>query len=361
MSFQWDALLLEALLLCAAIAPWGLRDHAERTSPVARFAVAFLLARLLFRSGYVKLASGDPTWANLTALDVHFETQPLPTPLSFYARALPAFALRASTAAMLAIELGLPWLALVPRVWAGRSLAFGTWVLMAALGLTGNYGFFNLLTASLALGSIDDRCFEGLRRRWTRGIVPTSDPAPPVRAWSWRDAPAIALVVIATGVFVPGFVATGASPLRSLQPWHIVSNYGLFAVMTTERPEIVLQASDDGSSWREIPFRHKPGATNRAPSFSAPHLPRLDWQMWFAALGRYPQNPWLLEVMRAIHEGGPDDVLDLLGDAPIVRSRPRFVRAVLYDYRFTSLEERARTGNVWRREARGLYAPVVGR
>ena len=148
--------------------------------------------------------------------------------------------------------------------------------------------------------------------------------------------------------------------VRWLAPLRVANGYGLFAVMTTSRPEILLEGSDDGASWRAYEFRFKPGDPLRRPRFVAPHQPRLDWQMWFAALGGYQENPWLLELLGRLLEGSRE-VEDLLAVNPFPNHPPRFVRAVVYDYRFTDRAERARSGAWWRRQMQGLYCPVMAR
>jgi hypothetical protein len=133
----------------------------------------------------------------------------------------------------------------------------------------------------------------------------------------------------------------------------------LFAVMTTARPEIVVEGSEDGIAWRPYEFKYKPGDLNRAPPWVAPHQPRLDWQMWFAALSDYSTNPWFLMLGRRLLEGSPE-VLALLETNPFPERPPRYVRAQLYEYRFTDLEMRRATGAWWRRELVGSYLPVMG-
>jgi hypothetical protein len=128
--------------------------------------------------------------------------------------------------------------------------------------------------------------------------------------------------------------------------------------MTTSRPEIVLEGSVDGVHWRAYEFRWKPGDVFRVPRFVAPHQPRLDWQMWFAALDGYEENPWLIALLRRLLAGSPE-VQGLFANNPFPNGPPRFARALLYDYHFTSSAARAGTGAWWRRELRGLYCPVV--
>jgi hypothetical protein len=152
-------------------------------------------------------------------------------------------------------------------------------------------------------------------------------------------------------------------PLHSIvkytAPLEIVNSYGLFAIMTTSRPEIVVEGSMDGEIWISYSFRYKPGDLQRAPRWAAPHQPRVDWQMWFAAMGNYRENPWFVNFAVKLLEGSPE-VRGLLEADPFQGRAPQYVRAVLYDYSFTDAEERRKTGNWWKREAKGMYLPPVG-
>lgn len=368
-AFQWDTLLLEATFLSIFVAPWAALDRpalAREPDPLRRWLVWFLLFRLMFRSGVVKLTSGDPTWADLTALEYHYETQPLPTWLGWYAHQLPTALQKLSTAVMFAIELVAPFLLFVPRRWARHTAAAAFVVLMLLISLTGNYGFFNLLGIVLSLALLDDALLLRMsprairdRLRRTRDAEPDvpRTPPPPARRWPGRIVPAAVLALTAI-VFVTGFSRSAA--FASLGPFRTFNNYGLFAVMTTERPEIVIEGSRDGVTWEEYGFRYKPGALDRAPPFNQPHQPRLDWQMWFAALGSWQQNRWLVAFLRKLLENEPA-VLELLAHNPFPDRPPRYVRAVLYDYRFTDWDARDETGHWWRRERVGLYAPVQAR
>jgi lipase maturation factor 1 len=146
---------------------------------------------------------------------------------------------------------------------------------------------------------------------------------------------------------------------RYSSPFQVVNSYGLFAVMTTERLEIVIEGSDDGQHWRAYEFPYKPCDVNRAPRWAAPHQPRLDWQMWFAALGDYRTNPWFVAFVERLLEGSPE-VVALLEKNPFPDHPPHYIRAVTYDYKFSTWEERRRTGAWWHREAHGEYLPPVG-
>jgi hypothetical protein len=155
---------------------------------------------------------------------------------------------------------------------------------------------------------------------------------------------------------VPEPIARAAAEISQ---FGFVNHYGLFAVMTTERPEIQLEASADGEKWEPYLFRYKPGPLNRRLPWVAPYQPRLDWQMWFAALGNARQNPWFVNTVVGLLRGSKP-VEGLFEQLPLAGATPKFVRATLYQYRFTSWAERQATGNYWKREIKGLYFPSVG-
>ncbi len=363
LEFQWDFLLLETgLLAILLVSPRRLRFGAGlAASPVAPWLLRWLLFRLMFSSGWVKLASGDPSWRHLSALRFHYETQPLPPWTAWYVHQLPPWFQAVSALFLFFVELVVPFLFFAPR--RMRVFACGMTVLLQLLiAATGNYAFFNLLTVALAVLLVDD---QSLPKGWARRA---EDGAGPSRPWPRPLlAGAAAVVLFATSIeFAATLDRSLALPrpvveaVRRLGAFRSFNGYGLFMVMTTERPEIVVEGSADGVAWRPYAFRWKPGDPLRRPRFVAPHQPRLDWQMWFAALGSDEQNPWLGAFLERLLEGSPA-VEALLADNPFPGRPPRYVRAVLYDYRFTDPAERARTGAWWRRRALGPYAPVLER
>jgi hypothetical protein len=368
MNYQWDALLLESSLLAFFLAPRVGRARGVRGDPprLARWLLWWLLIRLMVLSGAVKLLSGDETWRHLTALRYHFWTQPLPTPLAWYANLLPAWALEASCAIMFAIELGAPLLLLLPRRLRhlGAGLLIGLQVLIA---LTGNYTFFNLLAASLCLLFFDDAFWRHALKQWQRRPHAPLPAAAPRPAGSGRWCRHGTLVPVAAFVFgitllmgAPTVVRRPAWPgwmaalLGVVEPFRSLNNYGLFAVMTTERPEIIIEGSDDGRTWRPYEYRDKPGDLRRAPTFVAPHQPRLDWQLWFAALDYPDRDPWVTNLCVRLLQGSPA-VLGLFASNPFPRAPPHEIRAVLYDYTFTDRATRAATGRWWNRSPVDLY------
>jgi len=359
MSFQWDTLLLEATFTALFFVPWRLYDRrAAHPEPnvVARFAMWWLLFRLVFRSGYVKLASGDPTWADLTALEYHYWTQPLPTVLGWYAGQLPAWFQKLSCVAMFVVELAIPFLIWVPRAWARRAAAASIASLMVLIALTGNYGFFNLLTIVLCIPLLDDRLLS--RVPWL-AVPPRASPEEGPARRIDTAGPAVIVALTAALFFVGTFGERPPRWLGPIYPFATFNNYGLFTVMTTERREIELEGTSDGKTWIPYVFQYKPGAIDRAPAFVAPHQPRLDWQMWFAALGDYRRNAWLADTMRRLLEGSPA-VSSLFADDPFADEPPKQVRALIYRYVPTTVEERRDTGDWWQRDERALYAPLLG-
>ncbi len=363
-NFQWDALLLETTLLAVFLAPWSWLPLWRRHEPprAARWLLWWLLFRLMFLSGLVKLTSGDLTWRNLSALTFHYETQPLPTPLGWYVHQLPAWFHRASCVAMFAIELTVPFLLVAPRVFrhTGALLLIA---LMIVVALTGNYTFFNLLAIALCLLCFDDawwrRILPGRLRTSLR--FPGSEPLAP-RPKQARAAIAFAAMAIAFTIVQELAVvapAVGRQPAlaviaNAVGSFRSLNSYGLFRVMTNPRPELVFEGSDDGREWHAYEFPHKPGALTRRPTWVAPHQPRLDWQLWFAALSSPDQNRWVLVLCEHLLRGTPE-VLALLAENPFPQKPPRFVRVVRYEYHFTDLATRRSTGQWWRRTPLDFY------
>ncbi len=326
MSFQWDALLLETGFLAIFAG-----------SPLLPLAYRCLLFRLMFESGLVKLTSHDVNWRNLHALRYHFYTQPLPMPLAYWMQRAPEWLLDSLTLSVLLIELLTPFFVFAfsrrIRIVAVSLLA----LLQIVIAVTGNYAFFNLLALALCLWGLDDECLA-----WFRKWRPVSGP---------RFAPALFVPVAA--IMTLGLLQIFDLFPSFLDGFEIVNPYGLFAVMTTSRVELIVEGSDDQMSWRPYTFRYKPGDVRRGLPVVAPYQPRLDWQMWFAALGQPDRNPWAQALVYRLLSG-QKEVLGLLEPAPFDKP-PRFVRIQAYDYTFTQLEQRGRDGTVWQRTFRGTW------
>ncbi len=345
MTFQWDLLLLEAGFLAIFL----------RAARPRVWLFQWLLFRLMFESGMVKLTSHDVTWRNLTALSFHHWTQPLPTVIGWFAAHLPQGAQQFSTVVVFAIELLLPFLIFAPRR-AKQTAAFGFVGLQVLIFLSGNYTFFNLLTIALCLFLLDDRFFAGLRKKAAYVA------APEARSNRWISGVLFVFVMTVSSIELASLfnpVATELAAIVEAQgPFGLVNGYGLFASMTTSRPVIEIQGSMDGERWEPYVFRYQTGPLNRMPGWVAPFQPRLDWQMWFAGLGNYRENPWLVRLLLQLLEGSKP-VRALFEQEPFGGAAPKHVRAMVYDYKPTSIEELRRTGNWWTRELKGMYFPPV--
>jgi len=389
LSFQWDILLLETGFLSIFLAPWRLwpreltlwpgSARPATAAPISRpalFLLKFLLFKLMLMSGVVKLTSGDDCWWNLTALDYHYWSQPLPTVFGWWADKSPEWFKHFSVAFCLVVEIIVPffiWAPRRPRVMAAGLLIF----LQLVIALTGNYCFFNLLTIASCLLLIDDSVFgRGSLPAGTLTASPKATGAPsPRRASSGRALPdqlrsyaAVAVIILTLPInawliftaFKPD--ADWPKPLVAvygcLEPFRIVNGYGLFRVMTKDRDEIVIEGSADGIEWLTYEFKWKPSDVMRAPGWCAPHQPRLDWQMWFAALGSYRENPWFGRLIVRLLQGS-SDVSRLLAKNPFPQEPPRYIRAMFYRYRFTTLREHLDTGAWWKREQLREYLPTV--
>jgi lipase maturation factor 1 len=372
LSFQWDILLLEGGFLAIFFAPWRLvvwpwrgwtRFAAAEPSRVMLWMLRWLLFRVMFMSGVLKLSSGDATWRGLTAMQFHYETQPLPTWTSWYFFQLPVWFQKFSCGVVFFAELVIPVLIFGPR--RVRLLAFWGIVLFQMLiAGTGNYGFFNFLTIVLCCTLPDDTFWRWILRRRTLPAILNVRRISPWRWPGWVTAPLGAVLLSAT---LPQFVEAFDIEVRWPRPligfceWvaplRIANGYGLFRVMTTRRYEINIEGSDDGRNWKEYSFKWKPGDLRRAPAFVSPHMPRLDWQMWFAALGTPAGNQWIVSLLDRLLEGSPP-VLGLLETNPFPDHPPRYVRAVLYEYHFTDRATRQSTGAWWRSEPLGIYCQL---
>ncbi|MGA7414073.1 MAG: lipase maturation factor family protein [Bryobacteraceae bacterium] len=349
--FQWDALLLEAgFLAIFSGLPWLV------------WVYRFLIFRLMFESGMVKLLSGDPNWENLHALRFHFMTQPLPNPVAWYVHHFQPWLLDSLTGWTLLIELVAPFLLFMPR----RIRQVGAKFLIAlqvCIALTGNYAYFNLLTLALLIWAFDDQSFEGIAKRlkWLR-------PSLPLTFWTrFKGLRVGAIAVLAVVVFLGATQVLSLSnrdlawrlsaPLAWTAPFEVVNSYGLFAVMTTTRPEIVFEGSNDQQTWREYELPYKPGDLHRGLPVIAPLQPRLDWQLWFAALSGEQQDPWVGVLALRLLQGEPQ-VVRFFSKVPF-QTPPRYIRAQRYLYTFTTRQERVQTGDIWNRSLIGPYLPTL--
>jgi len=393
-GYQSDGMLLEAGFFSLFLAPPGLRPGWGAKRPPMRAALLLLLwewFRIYFESGIVKLESGDPTWRNLTAMYEYYQNGPLPTWIGWYVQHLPHWFHIATAAATLVIELILVWMAFLPRRWRIACFFLVTaW--QAGVIATANYAFLNYLVLVLAVLLLDDRF---LRRfvpaRWQAGLAaatpagpaahlesqpttaepePSPNPGGPSFAASsqrvgyraqpdptrWLaisvSAPVLTWIFYATTLPLVRMSWPDAplptTPVALLEPFRIANRYGLFAVMTPHRYEIEFQGSNDGQTWTTYPFRYKPQDIRERPGIYAPYQPRFDWNLWFASLGEWLQNPIVPRTEELLLQNDPD-VLTLFRANPFPDSPPKYLRAVLWQYWFSTAPEKRQRGIWWTR------------
>jgi hypothetical protein len=364
-SYQSDGMLLEAGFLSLFFAPRGLRPGLGADRPPSR-ASLFLLRwewfRIYFESGLVKLLSGDEQWRTLTAMDHYYETGPLPTWIGWYAHQLPHGFHAASALFTLVLELGLVWLAWLPRPFRLACFWIVT-VLQIGIILSANYAFLNYLVLVLGFLLLDDRALARVGL-WAPAAVLEAKAAGvrPVARWRVAGAAmALSWVMWATVFgFLPSLAGPLAWPAIALAPFRVANAYGLFAVMTRGRWEIEFQGTRDGRTWVSYPFRYKPQDPAEAPGIFAPYQPRFEWNLWFASLASWQQNPWVVRTEMLLAERSPG-VLALFRRDPLAGAPPRQVRTVLWQYWFTDRAERRATGRWWRRQLVGTWAPFAER
>jgi lipase maturation factor 1 len=377
-GYQSDGMLLEAGFISLFFVSSGLRPGLGANHPPSR-ASLFLLQwewfRIYFESGVVKLLSGDPQWRNFTAMDEYYQNGPLPTWVGWYVQHFPHWFHAGTVYATLALELGIVWMLFLPRRW--RIVCFfivTPWQI--GVIVTANYTFLNYLVLSMGVLSLDDRFLQDLLpKRWKerlqrgRAIVtagPSSMPCGNLRRWRGNAGMVVSAIMLSwiayatTAEMMILRVPLPRFPIVALEPFRIANQYGLFAVMTRGRYEIEFQGSNDGQHWIAYSFRYKPQALNEAPRIYAPYQPRFDWNLWFASLGSWREYPIVpnTELKLLLNDR---DVLGLFAGNPFPQQAPQQIRAVLWQYWFTSMAEKRATGNWWRREWKGLYAPTLER
>ena len=386
-SYQSDGMLLSAGFISLFFAPpgfwprWGERHPGSRASLFLLLVVWFTI---YFESGVAKIASGDPEWRNLTAMDEYYQNGPLPTWIGWYAHHLPHWFHLGTAAFTLALELVLVWVAVLPRRFR-IALFWLVTPLQIGIIITSNYAFLNYLVLALGILLLDDKHLAVFLPRRLRGeagratdktaaSISVMDQG--VRHSSWavlRGAFSSVGLWVAAFFQIWVFYAIAAqliwmivpqaplptSPVSSLEPYRIANRYGLFAVMTRGRYEIEFQGSNDGNTWTPYPFRYKPQDPRAAPGIYAPYQPRFDWNLWFASLDNWQQNRFVIYAEEKLLTGSPS-VLSLFAGNPFSNPPPTQVRAVVWQYWFSDRADKNQ-GSWWRREFIGLYAPALER
>lgn len=352
-NFQWEFLLLEAGFLAIFLTTGASR--------LLLFLFHWLLFRLRFESGLAKLSSGDPSWAGLTTLQHYFETQPLPHVGSWYAHHLPDWLLRSASGATLIVELVVPFFIFLPRPFR-LTAALLTIVFQVLIILTSNHNFINLLTIALCLFLIDDRAWQ----RMIPWLKINSRQTRPVPLSLVLPIPLIAALIVPTSLysawefFANRPPAAWHHPVNWVRGWGLGNVFHIFPTMQTQRHELTIQGSIDGSTWSSYRFRYKPNTVGDVPQFIVPLHPRLDWMIWFIPPQNPGMRPWFDSFMQRLMQNSPA-VTGLLAHNPFADNGPRYLRVLVHRYRFTSSEERAATGHYWHNEYLGEFPRVPPR
>jgi hypothetical protein len=361
-SYQSDGMLLEAGFLSIFFAPGGTRPGLGASHPPSRFSL-FMLRwewfRIYFESGLVKLLSGDPHWRNFTAMDDYYQNGPLPAWPGWYVQQLPHWYHAGTVVLTLVVELGLVWALFLPRRFRLACFLVVT-ALQIGIISTANYGFLNYLVLVLGVLLLDD---EALARIGFKPVTATPPPETQRSRIYHRAQTAVLGVLFYTTIVA--FVMGGSNSLlalpdRLLQPFRIANAYGLFAVMTPARYEIEFQGSDDGKTWIAYPFRYKPQNPSTRPGIYAPYQPRFDWNLWFASLAPWQNSTWVVLTEERLLEGSTS-VLGLFRSDPFKGKPPSRVRTVLWQYWFTDIATKRKTGAWWRRQELGPFSPMATR
>jgi len=401
-------MLLAAGFICFFFAPSGWRPGLGEKEPPSRatlFLLRLLWFTIYFESGVAKYFGGDPSWRDFSAMNEYYQNGPLPTWIGWYAHQWPRWLHQTSAFLTVFTELVIVCMIFLPRVF--RVVCF-FWVTFLQIGiiLTANYAFLNYIVLALGVFLVDDafllhfvpqRWCSALRQKAKLAEQESSEPPPasapdllsltnPVPATAlpeafekkdalgWRSGVSAAVlwfgaflltwVLYATAYLLVQQISPGtplpAKPVALLEPFRVANSYGLFGRMTWSRYEIEFQGSEDGQNWIAYPFRYKPQDVNEAPGIYAPYQPRFEWNLWFASLGGWRENPFVVRTEQQLLLNNPD-ILALFRSNPFAKAPPVEVRAEIWQYWFTDRATRKATGAWWRREDRGLYAPSLRR
>jgi hypothetical protein len=256
---------------------------------------------------------------------------------------------------MYVIELVLPFFIWYPGTWQTVAVA-GLVLLQLLIAVTGNYCFFNLITLGLSLAILPDSAW-GFKINWVESetiavywlVIPLTVAVPSSIFWIYKT------------FFEKNKALDFLLPwMRALYPFRVSNPYGLFAVMTRTRPELIMEGSLDGENWIEYEFKHKAGSLKKMPTLVAPHQPRLDWQLWFAALETFNDNLWLQNLVMRIFQQS-QDVIILFAKNPFKETPPKYIRFMRYEYEFSKWDDLRREGKWWRRTVIGPYGPLFQR
>jgi len=347
-GFGWESLLLEAGFYAIFLGP--MHYYAPL---VMIFIIRWLVFRVEFGAGLIKMR-GDKCWRDLTCLNYHHETQPMPNPMSRYFHLMPEWFHKMETLFNHIVQLGAVWLLFLPQPLA----TIGALLVILSQGyliISGNYAWLNWMTLLLA--------FSGISDAYLSKVLPMSIPDQLISPLPFQ----ILIIILGMGVVymsigpVKNMLSRNQRMNASFNPLHLVNTYGAFGSVTRKRYEIIIEGTTDetitdDTEWQAYEFKGKPGDPERVPPQFAPYHLRLDWQIWFAAMSSIRSNPWLLRfILKLLEDDTPSQ--KLLKENPFPDQPPKFIRARLFHYQFTNRKERKKSGNWWKRQLEGIYLP----
>lgn len=349
-GYGWESMLLETGFLAVFLG-------AGPTGPPVLIVWLFswLLFRNMFGAGLIKMR-GDRCWRDLTAMDFHYETQPMPNPGSWFAHHLSERFHRLEVVGNHVVELAVPFLYFAPEPYASvagvLTVGFQGWLM-----LTGNFSWLNALTIVQAIAVTSDRTLAA--------VLPVSAPAAaPAPLYLQVLAAGVTLLVLALSYYpVTNMLSPNQRMNAGFDPFHIVNTYGAFGSITKERYGLVVEGTNqehpEEGDWAAYSFKGHPDDPSKRPRQWAPYHLRLDWQLWFAAMRPRPgrRQQWVFTLLERLLDGD-SSVEGLLADVPF-DDGPEKVRVLRYRYRFTTPEERAESGDWWVRERVGAYVPAT--
>ncbi len=349
-AFGWESILLEAGFFTIFL---GARN--TEPSAIMIWILRWVLFRVMFGAGLIKMR-GDPCWRDFTCLDYHYETQPMPNGLSWYFHWAPTWTHRAGVGFNHFVELIVPFGYFLPQPIASIAGVL-TIIFQGFIMASGNLSWLNLLTIVLAIPTLDGR--------FLAMLIPIKAPAPrPAHLMEKAVTMAVAVMVVVLSVNpIRNMISSRQIMNTSYNPLHLVGTYGAFGSVTRVRYEVIVEGTDEtvltpSTKWREYEFKGKPGDPGRSPPQIAPYHLRLDWLMWFAAMSSYYDYPWFVHFVAKLLEGDAA-TLSLLRTNPFPNRPPRFIRAELYEYHFTTPDEKKKTGRWWKRTLVSAYFPPV--
>lgn len=347
-GFGWESLLLEAGFYAIFLGP--MQYHAPF---IMILIIRWLVFRIEFGAGLIKMR-GDKCWRNLTCMNHHHETQPMPNPLSRYFHLFPKWFHKTETLFNHIVQLGAVWLLFLPQPLPTIGATFII-LSQAYLVISGNYAWLNWMTLILA--------FSGISDAYLQYLIPLNTPENLGSPLHFEVLIVVLAVVVAYMSIKPAknMISPRQRMNASFNPLHLVNTYGAFGSVTKKRYEIVIEGTTDqeitdDTEWKAYEFKGKPGDPKRVPAQIAPYHLRLDWQIWFAAMSTIRSNPWLLRfILKLLKNDKPS--IKLLKDNPFNNKAPNYIRARLFHYEFTTSQQRKQTEKWWKRNFERIYLP----